>query len=79
MEIPNELQATEIEDTNMKIMLANKSLRIPMGLVKDASIRIGANIFPMDFFVVDMPADYSCPTIFGRTFLINIGDFINYK
>jgi hypothetical protein len=68
MEIPNELQATEIEDTDMKIMLADKSLRIPMGLVKDASIRIGANIFPMDFFVVDNPADYSCPTIFGRTF-----------
>jgi hypothetical protein len=51
----------------MAIMLADKSLRIPMGLVKNASIRVGANIFPIDFVVVDMPIDYSCPIIFGRT------------
>jgi hypothetical protein len=63
----------------MTIMLADKSLRIPMGLVKNASIRVGANIFPIDFVVVDMPTDYSCPIIFGRTFLSTARAVINCK
>jgi hypothetical protein len=47
----------------MKIMFADKSLRIPMGLVKDASTHVGAKKSPIDFIVPDMPTDYSCPII----------------
>jgi hypothetical protein len=50
-------------------MLVDKSLRIPMGQVKNASICVGAHMFPIDFVVVDTPTYYSCPNIFGRTFL----------
>jgi hypothetical protein len=69
MEIQDELEPTIFEDSNMTIMLANKSLRKHMGQIKNASICVGAHMFPIDFVVVDMPNDYSCPIIFGRTLL----------
>ena len=52
----------------MTIMLADKSLRIPMGVVEDATVTIGNKKFPIDFVVVDMPTDTLCPIIFGRNF-----------
>jgi hypothetical protein len=79
VEIENELHRAKTADIDMTIMLADKSLRIPMGLVKDASIRVGVNIFPTDLIVVDMPTDYSCSIFFGRTFLNTTGAFINCK
>jgi hypothetical protein len=59
-------------------MLADKSLRIPMGQVKSASICVGAHMLPIDFIVVDM-SNYSCPIIFGRTFLSIAKAIINFK
>ena len=41
-------------------------LRIPMGVVEDATVTIGNKNFPIDFVVVDMPTDTLCPIIFGR-------------
>jgi hypothetical protein len=60
-------------------MLVDKSLRIPMGQVKNASICVGAHMLPIYFIVVDMPTDYSCPIIFGRTFLRIVEAIINLK
>jgi hypothetical protein len=60
-------------------MLVDKSLRIPMGQVKNASICVGAHMLPIDFIVVDMLTDYSCPIIFGRTFLSIAEAIINFK
>jgi hypothetical protein len=68
MEIQNELHPTNVEDTNMTIMFADKSLRIPMVLLKDAYICIDTNIFPIDCVMIDMPADYSCPIILEESF-----------
>ena len=38
-------------------MLANKNLRIPMGVVDNATVTIANKNFPINFVVVDMPAD----------------------
>ena len=45
----------------MTIMLADKSLRIPMRVVENASVTIGNENFPIDFVVVDMPIDTLFP------------------
>jgi hypothetical protein len=79
MEIQDELEPSKFQDTYMIIMLANKSHRIHMGQIKNATICVGAHMFLIDFVVVDMPTDYSCPTIFGRTILSIVGAIINCK
>src|SRR3954470_15793258 len=63
----------------MTIMLANKNLRIPMGVVEDATFIIGNKKFPTDFVVVDMPIDTLCPIIFGRNVLSDIGATVDFK
>ena len=50
-------------------MLADKTLRVPMGVIKDVPISVGPYEYPIDFVVVDMPTDSYFPIIFGRTFL----------
>jgi hypothetical protein len=79
MDIQDELEPAELENTDMTIMLADKTLRIPMGVVKNASVYIGLHIFPIDFVVVDMPTDDYCPIIFGRTFLNTAGAIIDCR
>ena len=49
IEIKEEIEPTTIENTDMTIMLANKNLRIPMGVVEDATVTIGNKNFPIDF------------------------------
>ena len=79
LDIQDELEPASLENTDMTIMLADKTLRIPMGIVKNASIHVGSHIFPIDFVVVDMPIDDNCPIIFGRTFLNTAGAIIDLK
>ena len=79
LEIKEEVVPATIENTDMTIMLANKTLRIPMGVVEDATVTIGNKNFPIDFVVVDIPADTLFPIIFGRNFLGYIGAYVNFK
>ena len=63
----------------MTIMLADKTLRIPMGVVENATVTIGNNDFPIDFLVVDMPTDTLCPIVFRRNFLNDIGAKVDFR
>jgi hypothetical protein len=67
--IEDELEHAKLEDTNMTIMLANKTLRVPMGIIRNVPIVIGPYTYHIDFVVIDMPIDSHCPIIFGRTFI----------
>ena len=63
----------------MKIMLADKSLRFPMGVVGNATVTIGNKKIPIDFVIIDMPTDTLCRVIFGRNFLNDIGAKVDFK
>lgn len=77
--IQDELEHSQLEDTDMTIMLADKTLRVPMGVIKDVPITIGPYTYPIDFVVIDMPIDSHCPIIFGRTFLNTAGANIDCR
>lgn len=79
LEIKEEIEPATIGNTDITIMLANKNLRILAGVVDNATVKIGNKDFPIDFVVVDMPADTLCPIIFGRNFLGYIGAYVNFK
>ena len=48
LEIKEEIEPATIENTDMTIMVADKSLRIPMGVVEDATVTIGNKSFSID-------------------------------
>jgi hypothetical protein len=63
----------------MTIILDDKTLKIPFGIIKNVSIYIGPYEFPIDLVIVDMPSDNKCPIIFGRSFLNTIGTKIDCR
>ena len=44
----------------MTIMLVDKTLRDPFGIIKNVSIYIGPYEFPIDLVIVDMPSGNKC-------------------
>ena len=43
----------ELEPTNITLLLADRSVKIPRGIVKDVLVQVGKFYFPMDFVVLD--------------------------
>ena len=48
-----ELGLGELEQTNITLQLADHSVKIPRGIVKDVLVQVDKFYFPMDFFVLD--------------------------
>ncbi|KAA3467649.1 Integrase, catalytic core [Gossypium australe] len=57
------------KQTRMSIKLADKTIRIPRGIIEDVLVKIDKFVFPVDFVVLDMDEDNSIPLILGRPFL----------
>ncbi|KAA3488422.1 Pol polyprotein [Gossypium australe] len=45
------------KQTRMSIQLADKTIRIPRGIIEDVLVRIDKFIFPVDFVILDMDED----------------------
>ena len=50
-----------------------------MGRINDVLIVANRNLLPVDFIVLDIDCNLSCPIIFGRPFLRTIGAIIDMK
>ncbi|XP_070015391.1 uncharacterized protein [Nicotiana sylvestris] len=59
--------------------LADRSLVMPEGIIKDVLVRVGTFILPADFIVLDYEADEEVPIILGRSFLATGGEIIDVR
>ena len=63
----------ELEPTNITLQLADCSVKIPRGIVKDALVQVDKFYFPVDFVVLDtqpvVNQGTQLPVILGRPFL----------
>ena len=50
-----------------------------MGIINDVLIIANMNLVPVDFIVLDIDCNLSCPIILGRPFLRTIGAIIDMK
>ena len=48
-----ELRLGELEPTNITLQLADRSMKIPRGIVKDVLVQVDKFYFPVDFVVLD--------------------------
>ncbi|XP_021741124.1 uncharacterized protein LOC110707399 [Chenopodium quinoa] len=53
----------------ISLQLADRTSRLPEGVVEDVLVKVGELVFPVDFVVTDMKEDHKIPIIFGRPFL----------
>ncbi|XP_021739782.1 uncharacterized protein LOC110706193 [Chenopodium quinoa] len=58
-----------LKPSPISLHMANRTVRLPKGVVEDVLVGIGELVFPVHFVVVDMKEHHKIPLIFGRPFL----------
>ena len=63
------LDLGDLSPTRMNLSLADRSVKVPQGIVENLLVKVDKFVFPVDFVVLDMDADTNVPIILGRPFL----------
>src|SRR3954471_692951 len=61
------------------VRLVDSSVKKPLGKIDDVLIVVNDNYVPVDFTIMDMECEPSCPIILGRPFLCTVGAVIDMK
>ena len=73
------LGPTNLEECSLNLHLADSTIKKPLGRITDVLILTNRNYVPIDFIVLDIDCNPSCPIILGRPFLRTIGAVIDMK
>ena len=66
----------DLDDCSLNLHLADFTIKMPMGRINDVLIVANRNYVPVDFIVLDMDCNLSCPILLGRPFLRTIGQLL---
>ena len=69
----------DLDDCSLNLHLADSTIKKPMGRINDVLIVANRNLVPIDFIVLDIDCNLSCPIILGRPFLRTIRAIIDMK
>ena len=73
----------ELKPTNITLSLADRSVKIPKGIVEDVLVKVDKFYYPVDFVVLDTEPIASgpnhVPIILGRPFLATANAIINCR
>ena len=69
----------EFYDCSLNLHLAESTIKKPMGRINDILIVANRNYFLVDFIVLGIDCNPTCPVILGRPFLRTIGAIIDIK
>ncbi|CAM8950209.1 unnamed protein product [Rhodiola kirilowii] len=65
----SKLNLGDLCSTNISIRLADRSCRLPKGILKDVPVKVKNIYIPADFIVLEISEDTDIPIILGRPFL----------
>jgi hypothetical protein len=68
-----------LENCYFDVPLADVAKKKPLGRINDALIMVKNNLVPVDFLVLDIECNASCPIILGRPFFRTVGAIIDMK
>ncbi|XP_070026134.1 uncharacterized protein [Nicotiana sylvestris] len=55
--------------TSMRLQIANRIMKRPLGIIDDVLVRVDKFFLPIDFVILDYKFDYEVSIILGRPFL----------
>ena len=67
----------EFDNCSLNLHLADSTIKKPMVRINDVLIVSYSNYVPVDFVVLDIDCNPTCPIILGRPFLRTIGAIID--
>jgi hypothetical protein len=68
-----------LEKCYFDVLLADVAKKKPLGSINDVLIMVNNNLVPIDFLVMGVEFNASCPIILGRPFLRTVGAIIDMK
>jgi hypothetical protein len=68
-----------LENCYFDVPLADVAKTKPLERINDVLIMVNNNLLPVDFLVLDVECNASCPIILGRPFLQTVGAIIDMK
>ncbi|XP_074314466.1 uncharacterized protein LOC141649680 [Silene latifolia] len=77
--ICDKLNMGVLKCTSVTLQMADRSIKCPLGVLQDVSVKVGKFLIPVDFIVLDMAEDAQIPIIFGRPFLHTARAVIDVK
>ena len=75
----NRLGLGEARPTTVTLLLADRSVSHPRGVIENVLVKVDEFIFPADFIVVDCEVDWNIPIILGRPFLATARTLIDVE
>ena len=63
---------TNMDECSLNLHIADSTIKKPLGRINDVLILANKNYVPVDFIVLDIDYNPSCPIILGRPFLRTI-------
>ena len=73
------LELKPFDPCSFGVRLVDYSLKKPLGRIDDVLNVVNDNYVPVDFLVIGIECDPSCPIILGRPFLRTVGAIIDMK
>jgi hypothetical protein len=73
------LELKPFDPCSFGVRLVDSSVKKPLGRIDDVLIVVNDNYVPVDFLVMDIECDPSCPIILGRPFLCTVGAIIDMR
>ncbi|WZZ68238.1 hypothetical protein YC2023_079608 [Brassica napus] len=79
LSIAKKLGFTQYKKCKISLVLADRSVKLPIGILEDLPVKIGNCEVPTDFVVLEMDEEPRDPLIFGRPFLATAGAMVNVR
>jgi hypothetical protein len=73
------LGLSPLENCYLDVPLSDVAKKKPLGRINDVLIMVNNNLVPVDFLVLDIECNASCPIILGRPFRRTVGAIIDMK
>ena len=73
------LELKPFDPCSFGVLLIDSYVKKPVGKIDDVLIIFNDNYVPVDFTIMDIECEPSCPIILGRPFLRTVGAFIDMK
>ena len=73
------LDLPPLEKCYYDVPIADVAKKKPLGRINDVLIMVNNNLVPVDFLVMDVECNASCPIILGRPFLPTVGAIIDMR
>ncbi|XP_023634271.1 uncharacterized protein LOC111829410 [Capsella rubella] len=77
--VSKRLGLTNFTPTKMSLILADRSVRFPVGVAEDVHVRVGNFYITTDFVIIELDEEPRDPLILGRPFLNTAGALIDVR